>query len=152
MVLSIAALAIAAQTVGAPAPVATTDFSTAPLAPGSWRYGPAPSGSAASFVDATGTSRLVIQCNRSTRQVSISRISTSAAPSLQLWTDSAARTLPARFEPNAYRVTAELAASDALLDAIAFSRGRIAASMSGALPLVVPIWAEPARAIQDCRT
>jgi len=153
MTLLAATLAIAAQAVAAPAPApVAVDFSTAPVAAGSWRYGPVPGGSAASFVDATGTWRLVIQCNRATRRVSISRISTTAAPSLHLWTDSAARTLPARFEPNVFRVTADLAASDPLLDAIAFSRGRVAVSMPGALPLVVPSWAEPARAIEDCRT
>jgi hypothetical protein len=151
MVLVIAALAAAAQAVALPAPTAV-NFATAPIMPGSWRYGPAPGGSAASFVDATGTSRLVIQCSRATRRVSISRISTTAAPALQLWTDSTARTVPARFEPNVFRVTVDLAASDPLLDAIAFSRGRIAVSMLGALPLVVPTWAEPARAIEDCRT
>jgi hypothetical protein len=157
MVLLIAALAIAAQTLqpqaAAPPPApAPTNFSTAPVQPGSWRYAAAPGGSAASFVDATGTSRLVVQCQRATRQVSLSRISTTPAPSLQIWTDGAVRTLPARFEPNVFRVTVDLAASDRLLDAIAFSRGRIAVSMSGALPLVVPSWAEPARAIEDCRT
>jgi hypothetical protein len=157
MISLIAALGVSAQVAPASslatAPASPpTDFSTAPIQPGSWRYGPAPGGSAASFVDATGTSRLVVQCNRATRRVSISRISTAAAPSLQLWTDGAVRTLPARFESNVFRVTAELAASDNLLDSIAFSRGRIAVSMAGSRPLVVPSWAEPARAIEDCRT
>jgi hypothetical protein len=157
MLSLIAALSVATQAVAAP-PVPTipapapTNFSSATIEPGSWRYGAAPGGGAASFVDATGTSRLVLQCHRATRRVTISRISTTAAPALQIWTDSAARTLPARFEPNVFRVTADLSAYDRLLDAIAFSRGRVAVSMSGALPLVVPSWAEPARAIEDCRT
>jgi hypothetical protein len=89
--LMVAVLAAQALPVAAPA----TNFATAPIAAGSWRYGLAPGGSAASFVDATGTSRLVVQCNRAARQVTISRISTTAAPTLQLWTDSAARVRPA---------------------------------------------------------
>ena len=148
MLTVIAAFVLAAQAIAQE----STDFSKAQVAPGSWRYGPAPGGSAASFVDATGTFRLVVQCNRAIRRVSISRISTIPAPVLQVWTSSAMRSLPARFEPNAFRVTADVAAFDALLDAVAFSRGRIAVSIAGAAPLVVPAWAEPARAIEDCRT
>jgi hypothetical protein len=68
-----------------------------------------------------------------------------------VWTSSASRNLTARFEPNAMRVTADLAASDPLLDGIAFSRGRIAVAMAGGVPLVVPAWPEAARTIEDCR-
>lgn len=148
MFMVIAALAAAVQA----AATTSIDYSRLPVTAGSWRYGPAPSGSAASFVDATGTSRLVVQCNRATRQVSISRISLVAAPSLQLWTSEGSRALAARFEPTAFRVTADLAAADGLLDALAFSRGRLVVSMPGGSPLVVPAWAEPARAIEDCRS
>jgi hypothetical protein len=49
------------------------------------------------------------------------------------------------------RVTAELPAYDALLDAIAFSRGRISVTMPGGVPLVVPAWPEAARTVEDCR-
>ena len=148
MLLSIAALAAAVQA-AATAPV---DFARVALSPGSWRYGPAPSGSAASFVDATGTARLVVTCNRATRLVSISRVSTTAAPVMQLWSSEGTRSITARFEPAVFRVTVDLAASDGMLDALAFSRGRIGVGMVGAAPLVVPAWAEPARAIEDCRS
>ena len=103
------------------------------------------------FVDTTGTARLVLQCTRATRRVSVSLTSAAPAPSLSLWTSVASRNLPARFEANAMRVTAELPAFDALLDAIAFSRGRIAVTMAGGVPLVVPAWPEAARTIEDCR-
>ena len=46
----------------------------------------------------------------------------------------------------AMRVTADLAANDPLLDAIAFSRGRFVVSMPGMAALVVPAWPEAARA------
>jgi hypothetical protein len=134
--------AVAAQTV---------DFNMARVASGAWSYQSTPGGSMARFVDTTGTARLVLQCTRATRRVSVSLTSAAPAPSLSLWTSIASRNLPARFEPNAMRVTAELPAFDALLDAIAFSRGRIALTMPGGVPLVVPAWPEAARTIEDCR-
>ena len=60
-------------------------------------------------------------------------------------------TVPARFEPNALRVTADFSAFDPLLDAIAFSRGRLVVTMAGGVPLVAPAWPEAARTIEDCR-
>ncbi len=133
------------------AAAAQADLSTARVALGAWAYQVVPGGSMARFVDTTGTARLVLQCTKATRRVTISHTSASAAPGLHVWTSSATRNLPARFEANAMRVTAELPAFDALLDGIAFSRGRIGVTMSGAVPLVVPAWPEAARTIEDCR-
>ena len=140
------ATAVTAQTVAAAA-----DFNTSLVAPGSWGYQSTAGGSMARFVDTTGTARLVLQCTRATRRVSVSLTSTVPAASLSLWASIASRNLPARFEANAMRVTAEVPAYDALLDAIAFSRGRIAVNMPGGVPLVVPAWPEAARTVEDCR-
>ncbi|HEU5285386.1 MAG TPA: hypothetical protein VFU20_02605 [Sphingomicrobium sp.] len=140
--------ALAAQT----APVQpAVDFNTARVALGAWSYQSAPGGSMARFVDTTGTARLVLQCARATRRVTIALTSAAPAASLSVWTSNASRTVPARFEPNAMRVAAELPAHDALLDGIAFSRGRIAVTMAGGVPLVAPAWPEAARTIEDCR-
>jgi len=43
-----------------------------------------------------------------------------------------------------------LPASDPLFDQIAFSRGRVLVRTAGG-DLVLPIWPEPARLIEDCR-
>jgi hypothetical protein len=48
-------------------------------------------------------------------------------------------------------VATALAATDPLLDAIAFSRGRVTLEQAGLAPLVVPPYAEVARTIEDCR-
>ena len=135
----------------APGVAPTVDFGTAPVASGSWSYHPFPGGSEARFVDSTGIARLVLSCARPTRRVSISHTSAAPAATMFVWTSSASRNLTARFEPNAMRVTADLAAFDALLDGIAFSRGRVAVTLAGGLPLVVPAWPEAARTIEDCR-
>jgi hypothetical protein len=147
---ALAALAPAAS-VSAQAVVPAVDYSTARPTPGSWAYQATPAGSSARFIDATGTARMVLECTKATRRVMISRTSATPAASIFVWTSSAARSLPARFEANAMRVTAELPAFDNLLDGIAFSRGRIAAVMPGAESLVMPAWPEAARTIEDCR-
>ncbi len=146
------ALACAA-TVFAQQPPTTSiaDFSTARVTPGLWTYQLMPGGSAARFIDSSGTARFALECSKVTRRVTIARTSAVAAPSMLLWASDASRMLATRFEPNAMRVSADLAARDPLLDAIAFSRGRIAVTMFGAEALVMPAWPEAARTIEDCR-
>jgi hypothetical protein len=145
---AIAALLALAQTT---ATTPAVDYSIAPIAAGSWSYVAVPGGSEARFTDATATIRLTIHCTKATRRVSISHASAAPASSMFVWTSSATRTLPAVFDPKGMRVTADLAASDPLLDAIAFSRGRVAVSLPGMSALVVPAWVDPARAVEDCR-
>ena len=127
------------------------DFSMAAAAPGSWVYSAQPGASEARFIGAGGTVRLTLRCIRATRQVSISHASGVPSPTISVWTSTAARALPARFEPTTMRVTANVSAYDPLLDAIAFSRGRIAVTLAGSAALVVPAWPEAARTIEDCR-
>ena len=149
--LTIAAAVFAQQ----PAATPIADYSTARVTPGLWTYQSVPGGSAARFIDATGTARFTLECSKATRRVTLARTSAIAAPSLFVWASDASRTLAARFEPNAMRVSVDLAARDPLLDAIAFSRGRIAVTMGGAggatEPLIMPAWPEAARTIEDCR-
>ena len=144
----LSALLLAAAAQAATTPV---DLAASPLMPGSWAYTVIQGGSEARFIDSTVTARLVIHCNRASRQVKISRISTTAAPSIFVTTSTVSRTLPAVFESKAFRVSAQLSAYDRLLDAIAFS-GRMAVTMEGAPVLVVPAWPEAGRAIEDCRS
>ena len=147
-----AVAAMATQAVAAPS---ARDFSIAPVAPGAWNYQALPGASEARFVDSGGIARLVIRCTKATRQVSFSPTSSVAAANIFVWTSSASRIVAVRFEANAMRVTADFSAFDPLLDAIAFSRGRVAVTMvgmgAGGSSLVVPAWPEPARTIEDCR-
>jgi hypothetical protein len=48
-------------------------------------------------------------------------------------------------------VAVELLPTDSILDAIAYTRGRIAIETSGQKSIAVPIWAEFPRVIEDCR-
>jgi len=123
----------------AAAQVAPLSFDTGkalPITPGQWTYASTASGSVASFGSA-----ISLRCDRATRTVMISR--PSAAPAvLTIATDTLTRTLP---------VGGRLLANDPLLDAMAFSRGRMLISGGTGPVLAVPSWPEAARSIEDCR-
>ena len=130
-------LALAAPGAAAQAPVLSFDaWKSLPLTAGSWSYLPTATGSEARFGAA-----LVIRCNRAARTVSIERFG-AVAGALTIATSSSSRTLAAG---------ASLAATDPLLDAIAFSRGRFLVQGGGGPMLAVPSWPEAARSIEDCR-
>ena len=48
-------------------------------------------------------------------------------------------------------IAAEILPNDAILDAMAFSRGRISVEIEGQLPVILPSWAEITRIVEDCR-
>ena len=115
----------------------------APLAPGDWTQ----EGSVARY-GAAGVPSFVVHCF-APGQVSIARMGASATPSITVRTSSASRTLPAR--ASAAGVEASLPASDPLLDAMLYSRGRYSIEVPGLPRLIVPSWPEPARVVEDCR-
>jgi hypothetical protein len=118
---------------------------------GSWRYLPTTDGSEATFLNASAIPQVTVRCTRTTREVTISKPAGGAAPFLTVWTNSKTRNLPASFNPATTRISAATSAYDPLLDAIAFSRGRVGFEVSGQPALVVPAWAELTRVIEDCR-
>lgn len=118
---------------------------------GSWSYAAIAGGSEASFTDAYARPQLWLRCNRADRTVSISKPAGATAPSLNVWTSSQAKQVPARYDATTARLTIDLAATDALLDAIATSRGRFAVSIAGQPALVLPPWGEVGRIVEDCR-
>lgn len=154
MLAALALTAASSLSAQAPAPATTpaTDLSySTPLA-GTWTYSTNAGGSSASFVDSAGRPQVTLQCTRATRRVTISKPASAAASTLFVWTSSGTRNVAARFDAATARVSAELGVTDPLLDAIAFSRGRIGVSVAGTPALVVPAWPEPARVVEDCRT
>lgn len=137
--------------VHAQTPAAIDLDSVAPAA-GAWSYHRADGGSYAAFLDAHATQRFIIRCNRAARTVSLVRTNVpAAAPTLAIWTTSTNRSVPSRFDATK-SLTADLAATDTMLDAIAFSRGRFATAAAGAPILALPTWPEIARVIEDCRS
>jgi hypothetical protein len=127
------------------------DLSVAVPLGGSWNYTTIAGGSEASFTDAYTRPQLWLRCNRAARTVSISKPASAAAPSLNVWTSSQSKQVPASYDATTARLTIDLAATDALLDAIATSRGRFAVSITGQPALVLPPWGEVGRIVEDCR-
>ena len=56
-----------------------------------------------------------------------------------------------RTSSTARTVSGTLPASDPLIDAMGYSRGRFIVETPGAPPLVIPAWAEVLRVAEDCR-
>ena len=118
---------------------------------GSWSYVPFAGGSDAIFFDSAGRAQLTVRCSRAERRLIIGRPATAAAPTITLWSTEGARAYPAVFDALTGQIRIALAASDRMLDALAFSRGSFGVGIAGLAPVAVPAWPEAARAIEDCR-
>ena len=133
LVLALAATPLAAQN----APDLFEATRTVPLTPGQWSYAANLGGSEARF-----GSSLSIRCDRAARRVTVRRTDPAVtAGALTIGTDLAVHVIGA---------DGSVAATDPVLDAIAFSRGRFIVT-GGGVRLVVPASPEAARSIEDCR-
>lgn len=143
-----------------PEPIATEvptptyeNWMDAPQTPGDWNYRPGTNGGTVLFGESGGEVRLAVHCNRMARTVSIVRTGHAvAALPMQVRTETVDRFIdasPAGAEPPT--IAARLPASDSLLDAIAFSKGRFAVEVAGLQTLYLPAWPEITRVIEDCR-
>jgi hypothetical protein len=131
-----------------PPPAPAPGWEDAPLSAGDWTLD---EGAASASFGPPGQPSFVLRCV-APGQIAIER--RGAAPAtggaLTFRTSTTARTVPARSGPEG--LVATLSASDPLLDAIVFSRGRFAVEAAMLPTLIVPAWPEPARAIEDCRS
>jgi hypothetical protein len=118
------------------------DWRERPITAGSWTWRSTPDASEAVFTDPRGV-QLVVRCARATRRVSFSRTGAAMNVPIRIATTSSQRVLP---------LGNMVLANDPLLDAIAFSRGRLWVDAAGTMPLVLRASAEPARSIEDCRS
>jgi hypothetical protein len=119
---------------------ARTDWADQPLSPGEWRYQAPGGGSEAWFGSAAGG--FMLSCDPERREVLLTRIGAPSGAPLTIRTSSMSRVV-ADGVP--------LRASDPLLDAIVFSRGRFAVETDGRPALIIPAWPEPGRVVEDCR-
>lgn len=145
------ALALAAPQAVAvqPATNATaTDWANAPLTPGGWVYHRTASNarSRATF-GPRGAPLFEVAC---TNQGNIALFRHGAtAGSITVRTSATMKQLTGNALPAGLSVP--VAKDDAILDAMAFSRGRYAIEAPRVAPLVVPAWPELARVVEDCR-
>jgi len=123
-------------------PPPEADWEDAPLSPGDWSYRTEGGASVATF-----GSFFTLRCEAG--QVSLS-FSGGTGSVLAVRTSHGARSLAAEARSGA--LVATLPAGDALLDQIAFSRGRFAVEAPGVGRRILPAWPETARVVEDCRS
>lgn len=147
-----------AQPEAAPPQVVTPSFDNwmdAPQTPGDWTY--VAEGGETLAVFGTGrtseTVDLIIRCDRQSGRIGIARAgSAQGQVEMLVRTETQDRRLTATpMQSGAPLIVAQLAASDPLLDAIAFSKGRFAVDVTGTQPIYAPAWPEITRVIEDCR-
>jgi hypothetical protein len=118
------------------------DWRDVPLSAGDWAL----QGRTASFGE-PGAAVFAMRCDGG--RISLARLGAQSGRTIAVRTTYGERVLPANGEGAA--LVASLAVNDALLDEIAFSRGRFMVRTEGAAPLFLPAWPEAARVIEDCR-
>ncbi|MBO9580964.1 MAG: hypothetical protein J7498_08730 [Sphingobium sp.] len=129
-------------------------WDVAPLTPGSWRYEKQGAASVASFGAPGGVRVAALRCEPGTRRLIISIGGRAAAPTVPVsirttsgdlaWTGTAG----AADNPS---VLVTRPANDSGFDWIAYSRGRISVEVQGLPRLILPVWAEISRVVEDCR-
>ena len=136
----------------APRPAAVAaDWRDWPVTPGAWSYRADARGTVAMYGTAGADAVAVLRCDRAGARLFLSVAGERAGP-MTIRTSSVARTLAAGATGGVPPYTAAtFAPADALLDAMAFSRGRFALSLPGGPPVVLPAWAEVGRVVEDCR-
>ncbi len=123
----------------APTPTAGADWRDWPATPGDWRYAQNGAATEATF-GLPGAPLFIVACSAD-RRVRLTRV--GAAPgAMTIRTSTMLRTLAGPVE--------SVAASDPLLDAMGYSRGRFVVQNAAGAALVVPAWAELLRVIEDC--
>jgi hypothetical protein len=137
-----------------PPPVVTpplaSNWNEWPFTPGDWAYRKDGVGSIALFGPTGGDALLTLRCDRTRGAMYLSVHGPGDAATIR--TTTLTRSIPLRpTGGEAGYVASQLAPSDAMLDAMAFSRGRFVIDRVGAAPLVVPPYAEVGRVIEDCR-
>lgn len=125
------------------------DWRDAPITPGDWRWSMDGGQSVARFAGG----QLVLRCDPARRTVTLVRRGVADGPvPMTITTSSLTRPLTGTPVPGTDPALAiTLPASDPLLDALAFSRGRFALEAMGLPTLYVPAWSEVSRVIEDCR-
>ena len=136
----------------APAPALTGDWNDWPFTPGDWTYSRDSRGSVGQFGASGRTAMLSLRCDVQTRRITLSREASAPAQHVVIRTSSMTKQLPAQLTGGtpAY-IAVDIMSNDPILDAMAFSRGRILVEAEGQQPVILPSWAEIARIIEDCR-
>ncbi|WP_295495456.1 hypothetical protein [Sphingorhabdus sp. EL138] len=135
-----------------PPPRLTGDWNDWPFTPGNWTYRRDGRTSVAQFGAPGRNPTINFRCDAENRRVTISREAAALGGPMIIRTSSMTKTLAAMArDANPAYLVADIATTDPILDAMAFSRGRVLVEMEGQQPVILPSWAEITRIIEDCR-
>jgi len=140
--------------IDAPKPVRPTgEWIDWPLAPGTWVYRTDARGSLALFGPAGANATMTLRCDKSRGRIYLSVNGSGHSGTFLIRTSSTMKAFePVQVSNEPPYVAAEIMPRDAILDAIAYSRGRFAIEVGGLPPLAIPNWNEISRVVEDCRT
>ena len=127
----------------------------APRTAGDWSYQRDGSGTVAAYLAPGDAPLFMMRCDTTRRQITLARAlprqSGEELP-MRILTETGERIMGARPIAAPTPMSASVvAASDPLLDAMAFSKGRFAVEVAGQDTLYLPSWIELSRVIEDCR-
>ncbi len=135
-----------------PAPRLTGDWNDWPFTPGDWTYRRDARGSLGAFGAPGQVAKVSLRCDLQSRRVYLLRAAAAAGQKMTVRTSSTIKELVTKPTGGAAAdVAAEILPNDAILDAMAFSRGRIVVETEGQSPVILPSWAEITRIVEDCR-
>lgn len=123
------------------------------IEPGTWVYRADARGSLALFGPAGADALVTLRCDKARARIFLSVAGAGSGGAMLVRTSSTMKPLPAaQASTSPAYLAAELLPRDAILDAIAYSRGRFAIEASGLRSMAIPSWAEIGRVIEDCRS
>ena len=123
-----------------------------PLEAGDWVYRRDDRGSLALFGPVGQNALVTLRCDRARARVYLGRAGGGPAQKIVIRTSSAMKEFsasPTGATPPFLAI--EILPADPILDAMAFSRGRIAIEVEGQPSIAIPSWAEITRIMEDCR-
>ena len=127
------------------------DWTEWPLSAGDWVYRQDERGSIALFGPTGADALVTLRCDRTRQRIYLSRAG-SASGTIVIRSSSTMKEFAGTPTGGALPyIAAEIAPRDPILDAMIFSRGRIALEVTGQTPLAIPSWAEIGRVVEDCR-
>lgn len=124
-----------------------------PITPGTWTYRQDARGSLALFGEVGSDAIFIIRCDRSQRQLYLSRAgSVAEGARMTLRASAGQASYPAANSGGTPAYAAiPVSPGDIMMDRIAYSRGRFAVETSGLRSLALPAWPEFSRVVEDCR-
>ena len=129
-------------------------WDVAPLTPGTWRYEKQGAASVASFGVPGGSGIAALRCEPSARQLTFSvggRVVVSVVPVSIRTTSGTLAWNGTSVGGDNPSIMVTRPANDSGFDWIVYSRGRISVEAQGLPRLILPVWAEISRVVEDCR-